>query len=250
MVWAAVVGSVLGGVISSQASKKAGRKAVEIGKANAADLRRISKTNAAEITRIAGLNSRAVLDTATLNSNSIIDVASANSSAFLSTATDNIDLASTEFQETLRRHILKEQSYQGRIRASYGASGIQVGAGSALEIMDEAITSGRDERNFLANYATKRLAMMGSEGIRRANLTMLDAKSRSKVLLETAALQSSIMTEEAESRAKTMLSDSEANARSLERGGQLIAATQRAQGTASLISGIMGGVNMYMQYGR
>ena len=250
MWWLSVVGSVVGGLMAKSASSKAARAAIETGTANAADLRRISGLNATEIKRMAGLNAESILTTADLNSSSIMEVANANAQAQLSTTTMNIGLAATENVELLRRHKLKEISHLSTMRASYGASGVWVGQGSPIEVMDDAVATSYGERQYMANYATKRLLMMGHQGLSAANITMLDANSRSKLLLQTAALQANMAKQNAASRATTMLNDAEANALSLERGGQLIAQTQRAQGTASLMSGIMSGVNTYLQYGQ
>ena len=244
----AILGPIIGGLLNKSATSKAAKAAIETGKFNAAELRRISKLNAAEINRIAGINADAQLKVANLNSAHVLEVAQANSLAHIQSTMMNIDLAKTENLELLRRHRIKEISHASSVRAAFGASGVQVGQGSPIEVLDDAVTTGYGDRQYLANYATKRLTMMGAEGIKRANLTMLDANSRSKVLLETAALQASVTRENAASRATTMLNDAEANAKSLERGGQLTAATQRAAGTASLISGIMGGINSYMRY--
>lgn len=246
---AAIGVNVIGGVLANKSQKKAAKTALKVGKANAADLERITGLNADEIRRISGLNADAVLQTASLNSGAIVKIAAANASAHISSTILNMDLASTEMQEMLRRHVQHEQRTLSATQAAYGASGVRLGSGSALEVIDEAITSGYGERQYLGNYAQKRLMMMSSEGEQRALLTMLDVKSRSKLLLGTAALQASITREEGESRAKTMLNDAEANAASLRRGGQLIAATARAKGTASLISGISAGLNTYLAYG-
>jgi len=240
---------LIGAAMTASAQSKAADKAEEIGKANAVDLRDISGQNADQIRHIAGLNSDAILSTANLNAVSVLDIAEANSLAHLDSTISNMDLAATENLELLRRHVLQERALAGSIRAATGASGVRVGQGSPLEVLVDSIEQGYGERQYLANYARKRLAMMGKEGITRAKLTMMDAESRSKVLLETAALQAMIMREEGESSATIMLNDAELNANSLERGGQMIAASQRAGATASLISGIMGGVNTYMQYG-
>ena len=247
---ASIATSVIGGVLSNKAQKKAARKAIEVGRANAADLEKNVRLNADEIRRVSGLNADNILTTASLNSGSIIDIASANASAHIDSTILNMDLASTEMQEMLRRHVQHEQRTLSSTQAAYGVSGVRLGSGSALEVIDEAITSGFEERNYLGNYAQKRLMMMSSEGEQRALLTMLDAKSRSKLLLGTAALQASSTREEGESRAKTMLNDAAANAASLRRGGQLIASTARAKGTASLISGISAGFNTYLAYGQ
>jgi hypothetical protein len=246
--WWAIAASVLGAALTNSATNKAGRKAIETGTANAEDLRRISALNAAEIKRNAGLNADSVLTTADLNSKSITAVAEANSMAQLDATSMNIGLAETENLELLRRHQIREVSHLSSMRAAYGASGVQVGQGSPIEVMDDALATSYGERQYMGNFAQKRLMMMGKQGIAAAKITMLDAGSRSKLLLGTAALQASMIQENAASRATTMLNDAEANALSLERGGGLIASTQRAQGTASLMSGIMGGINTYMKY--
>jgi hypothetical protein len=240
---------LIGAAMTASAQSKAADKAEEIGKANAVDLRDISGQNADQIRHIAGLNSDAILSTANLNASSVLDIAEANSLAHLDSTLSNMDLAATENLELLRRHVLQERALAGSIRAATGASGVRVGQGSPLEVLVDSIEQGYGERQYLANYATKRLLMMGKEGITRAKLTMMDAEQRSKVLLETAALQAMITREEGESSATIMLNDAELNAKSLERGGSLIAASQRAGATASLISGIMGAGNTFLQYG-
>lgn len=247
---AIMIGAQIFGALSSKsAADDAADRAIEIGTANAEDLRTISAKNADEIRRIAGLNAGAILSTANLNSGSILQVAESNALAHLESTVTNLDLAATENVELLRRHVLQERALQGSIRAATGASGVRVGQGSPLEILVDAVEQGYGERMYMANYARKRLAMMGKEGITRAKLTMMDAEQRSKVLLETASLQAMITREEAESSATIMLNDAEANARSMERGGAAYAASMRAQGTASLISGLMGAGNTYLQYG-
>tara|TARA_R100000808_G_scaffold24672_1_gene57506 strand:+ start:3825 stop:4697 length:873 start_codon:yes stop_codon:yes gene_type:complete len=247
---AAMIGLQLFGAISAKsAADDAAERAIEIGTANAADLREISAKNADEIRRIAGLNAGAILSTANLNAGSVLNIATANSLAHLDSTITNLDLAATENLELLRRHVLQERALAGSIRAATGASGVRVGQGSPLEVLVDAVEQGYGERQYMANYARKRLTMMGKEGITRAKLTMLDAEERSRVLLETAALQAHITREEAESSATIMLNDAEANAKSMERGGAAYAASMRAQGTASLISGLMGATNTYLQYG-
>jgi len=240
---------IFGALASASAQSDAADKAEEIGRANAADLRDMSGLNADQIRRIAGLNADAILSTANLNTGSILEVAEANSLAHLDSTITNIDLAATENLELLRRHVLQERALAGSIRAATGASGVRVGQGSPLAVLVDAIEQGYGERQYMANYARKRLTMMGKEGITRAKLTMLDAESRSKVLLETAALQAMITREEGESSATIMMNDAELNAKSLERGGGLIAASQRAGATASLVSGLMGAANTYANYG-
>lgn len=240
---------IFGALSAKDAADDAAERAIEIGTANAADLREISAKNADEIRRIAGLNAGAILSTANLNSGSILEVAEANALAHLESTITNLDLAATENLELLRRHVLQERALAGSIRAATGASGVRVGQGSPLEVLVDAVEQGYGERQYMANYARKRLAMMGKEGITRAKLTMMDAEQRAKVLLETAALQAMITREEAESSATIMLNDAEANARSMERGGAAYASSMRAQGTASLIAGLTGATNTYLQYG-
>tara|TARA_R110002051_G_scaffold2646_1_gene14119 strand:- start:10649 stop:11485 length:837 start_codon:yes stop_codon:yes gene_type:complete len=252
MSWAMAISTgvqILGAVASHSAQQDAADKAEEVGRANAADLRDISGNNADEVRRIAGLNASAILSTANLNTDSILEVAEANSLAHIDSTITNLDLATTENVELLRRHVLQERALAGSIRAATGASGVRVGQGSPLAVLVDAIEQGYGERQYMANYARKRLIMMGKEGITRARLTMLDAESRSKVLLETAALQAMITREEGESSATIMMNDAELNAKSLERGGGLIAMSQRAGATASLVSGLMGAANTYLQYG-
>lgn len=243
-----VAAQVAGAVLSYSAQSKAADKAEEIGRANAADLRDISGNNADEVRRIAGLNASAILSTASLNTDSILEVAQANALAHIDSTISNLDLATTENVELLRRHVLQERALAGSIRAATGASGVRVGQGSPLAVLVDAIEQGYGERQYMANYARKRLVMMGKEGITRARLTMLDAESRSKVLLETAALQAMITREEGESSATIMMNDAELNAKSLERGGGLIASSQRAGATASLVSGLMSAAGSYYQY--
>ena len=240
---------IIGGIMGKSAADDAAARAEEIGRANAADLRELSGLNASEIRRIAGLNADAVVKTSRLNAESIREVAVANSMAHIDSTLMNMDLHTTENLELLRRHVIQELRLQAEIRGAYGASGVRVGQGSPIEVLDDAITSSYQERQYMGAYARKRLVMMGREGIMRAKLTMMDSDQRGKVLLETAALQASIMREEGASSATMMLRDAEANAKSLERGGQLIAMGQRAQGTASLISGIMSAGQTWLQYG-
>jgi hypothetical protein len=239
----------VGAASSKSAADEAAERAIEIGTANAADLRTISVANAEEIKRIAGLNADTIRKTASLNADSIFRVAEQNSLAYLDSTLQNIDLATTENLEVLRRHVLQENALSGAIRAAAGSSGVRVGSGSPLEVLIDSVEQGYGERQYLANYARKRIAMLGSEGIRRAQLTMMDANERAKVLLETASMQAMITQEEAASNARIMLNDAEANARSMERGGAAYASSLRAQGTASLINGLMGGLNTYLQYG-
>lgn len=248
MWWISALASIAGGLMAKSASSKAARAAIETGTANAADVRRISALNATEIKTNAGLNADSILTAADLNSASILEIANANTQAQLTATTMNIGLAATENIELLRRHKLKEISHLSSMRASYGASGVQVGQGSPIEVMDDAVATSYGERQYMSNFVRKRLLMMGQQGLDAANITMLDATSRSKLLLQTAALQANMTQENAASRATTMLNDAEANALSLARGGSLIAATQRAQGTASLMSGIMSGINTYLKY--
>ena len=101
----------------------------------------------------------------------------------------------------------------------------------------------------MANYAMAKVIAMGREGSRRVALTKLEARSRAQLMTQVAGLQASVMREEGASRAAMLINDAEANAASLRRGGQLIASQARAQGTASLVSGIMSGFNTYMKYG-
>jgi hypothetical protein len=235
--------------MSKSASDKSARRAIEVGKANANDLERITKLNASEINRISGLNADAVIKTANLNGASIMEVGRANAKAYAEATIDNIGLEVIQSSEMLRRHAVQELQHAGEIRAATGASGVRGGQGSPLEILHEAVSSGYGERQYLANYAMARVITMGREGARRVQLTKLEARSRAQLMTQVAGLQASVMKEEGASRAMMLINDAEANAASLRRGGQLIASQARAQGTASLISGIMGGINTYMKYG-
>ena len=148
----------------------------------------------------------------------------------------------------LYEHQIQELKLAGEIRAATGASGVRIGQGSPLEVLHEAISSGYGERQYMANYFKRRLMMLGKHGMRQAQITMMDASSKAKMMTEVASIQAAITREEGASRAKMLLNDAEANAASLRRGGQLIATQARAQGTASLVGSIMSGVNSYMQY--
>jgi hypothetical protein len=249
MWWVAAAASVVGGLMSKSASDKSARRAIEVGKANANDLERITKLNASEINRISGLNADAVIKTANLNGASIMEVGMANAKAYAEATIDNIGLEVIQSAEMLRRHAIQEVQHASEIRAAIGASGVRGGQGSPLEILHEAVSSGYGERQYLANYAMARVITMGREGARRVQLTKLEARSRAQLMTQVAGLQASVMKEEGASRALMLINDAEANAASLRRGGQLIASQARAQGTASLISGIMGGFNTYMKYG-
>jgi hypothetical protein len=249
MWWVAAAASVVGGLMSKSASDKSARRAIEVGKANAADLERITALNADEINRISGLNADSVLKTANLNGASIMEVGMANAKAYAEATIDNIGLEVIQSSEMLRRHAVQELQHAGEIRAAIGASGVRGGQGSPLEILHEAVTGGYGERQYMARYAMAKVITMGREGQRRVALTKLEARSRAQLMTQVAGLQASVMREEGASRAMMLINDAEANAASLRRGGQLIASQARAQGTASLVSGIMGGFNTYMKYG-
>ena len=245
----ALIGSIFGGLMSKSASDKAARRAIEVGNANADDLLALTKKNASEINRIAGLNADSIIQTANLNANSIVEVGNANAKAIAEATVDNIGLVTIENAEMLRRHALQEKAHASEIRAATGASGVRGGQGSPLEILYEAVTSGYGERQYMAKYAMMRVIAMGREGSRRVHLTKLEASMKARLMTEVAGLQAALTKEEAASRATMMANDAEANAASLRRGGSLIAQQARAQGTASLVSTIMGGFNSYMKYG-
>ena len=191
-----VVTTAVSAFLGNSAADDAAERAIEIGTANAEDLRTISVANADEVVKVAGLNADAILATASLNADSTLKIAETNSLAFLTSARENIDLAATENVEVLRRHVLQENALSGSIRAAAGASGVRIGAGSPLEVLIDAVEQGYGERQYMANYAKKRIQMMGNESIRRASITMMDAEERAKVLMETASMQAMITREE------------------------------------------------------
>ena len=247
MVWQ-IAGAGIGGMMAKSASNKAARKAIEIGNENADDLERITKLNVNEIRRIGGMNADAVVKTANLNAASIRQVGEFNAMAHIEATSMNLDLTATENLELIRRHKGQEEQMLSQQRAATGQSGVRL-AGSPLEVMVQSQTEGFRERMYLTMYAAKRMNILTTMGKRKAQATWLDADLKAKVMQQVAALQASVMREQSASQAQMMLNDSEANAASLRRGGQLIAAQARAQGTASLVSGIMGGLNSAYQGG-
>lgn len=245
----AFAASMFMGLMSKSSSDSAARRAIEVGNANADDLLALTKKNTGEINRIAGLNADSIIQTANLNSNSIVEVGNANAKAIAEATVDNIGLVTVENVEMLRRHTIQELSFAGEIRAATGASGVRGGQGSPLEVLHDAVTRGYGERQYMAKYGIMRVIAMGREGQRRVKLTKLEASMKARLMTEVAGLQAALTREEGASRATMMGNDAEANANSLRRGGSLIAQQARAQGTASLVSSIMGGINSYMRYG-
>lgn len=247
MAWQ-IAAAVIGGMMQKSAADKAGRKAIEIGNANAEDLERITKLNSNEIRRIGGMNADAVIKTAGLNADAIREVGEFNAMAHLEATSMNLDLTATENLELLYRHKMKEAQQLSAQRAATGQSGVRLG-GSPLEVMVQSQTEGFRQRLYLGQYAAKRMNILTTTGIRKAQATWLDADLKARVMTQVAALQASVMREQSNSQAQMMLNDAEANAASLRRGGQLVAAQARAQGTASLVGSIMGGVNSFAQAG-
>jgi hypothetical protein len=237
-----IIAPIIGGIIQSSAQKKAARKAEEVGRLNAQDLMAASEINADEIIRIAGLNGDAILETANLNAQSVHAIGLANAISQIDAGRDNVGLAEVETLEVLRRQNLKEVETVSNIRAATGASGVRLGVGSPLQALVAAVDAGNMERQYLAGYGLLRLRKIGKEAARRGALTWMNAAQRGKVMLITASIQEAIGKEEAAARAAGTLRDAELNAASLRRGGTLLAMNYRNQATASMVSGILGGI--------
>ena len=237
------VASVAGSIYSAKKQKDAAEKAEEAGRLNAADLRAASLINAEEIKRIAGLNAQGMYEVANLNAQSIHEIGKLNALSHINAGIDNVGIVELETLEVLRRQVLKEQETVSNIRAATGASGVRLGVGSPLQALVAAVDAGFMERQYLGGYGVKRLQKIGNEAARRGALTWLSAAEKGRVMLRSAAIQAMITQEDAAARAAGTLRDAELNAASLERGGTILAMNYRNQATATMISGIMGGIS-------
>ena len=237
-----IIAPIIGGLISSSSSKKAARKAEQVGKENARDLLAASTKNAAEIIRIAGLNADAILDTANLNAESIHKIGLANALSHIQAGQENIGISEFETLEVLRRQQLRAVETVHATKAATGASGVRLGVGSPLEVLQGNVEAAHLESQYLGAIGMQRIKKIGTEAARKGALTWMDASERGKVILRTAAIQASITKEEAASRSAGLLRDAELNAASLRRGGTLLAMNYRNQATASMVGGIMSGL--------
>lgn len=243
--WWAIIGSLIGGFMQKNAADKAAAKALEIGNANADDLIEATDLNADEAKRIADLNNEAILDTATNNATSARKVGELNALAHIEAGAENVDIADAETGELLRRHKLKSVALLNQSYAAMGASGVRASSGSFIEVLAEQVEQGFNEQEWIGRIGHKKMAQMAMQAGRQGVLTWIGADERAKTMLYQAAQQAAIVKAEGYSQAEIMVRNAELNAASLRRGGSLLSMQYTNQGNAAMISGILGGLNIW-----
>ncbi len=181
--WVAVGTTVVGGLHAASEQRRAGREA-----------RRQGEENAEEIYQTALRNNELLLGAAHFNAGMTLEVANANAAAIERNALRNAELMTMEYEEELRRHIRLEKQLAGSIRASAGASGVQVNQGTPLLYLHNELDEAEREREFIRdrgkltvfNYLTteqEKADLMRLEGALNAEAIVFNAQTEAEIYL-------------------------------------------------------------------
>jgi hypothetical protein len=219
-IWQAISAgaSLFGGYKAGQAAREGGEAAREASYLNAADLRDLAEFNSAGY-REAGA----------VNAGAIRTVGAANELAVKNATARNTMMYGMQAEEDRRRHMLQERTTAGTIRAMVGASGVQTNTGSPLHYLNHQVDLGIQERRFGDIKAYWTLRNMYEEGTEKAAVIRLTAEQQAMVTEYNANLQAEMSYAEAMRQATSM-----------ERSGDVSAATGAAQGSAAMWGGIAG----------